>query len=220
MFVKTIVKLVISDGIGLTNLMNCLNRYLSSAALALFGLLFAYPQNLHADIFQWEYINPSDTSLGKRESTLLTLGGAGANPLPGAKLRQLDLQKAFLANKNLNGTDFYKSNLSQAYLYGSDLTDAYLGYADVTNADLENAVIRGAALYAQVGLTASQIYSTASYKNKDLKGVGFDSLDLRNWDFSAKTLMVRALILLTSLMQIFLEQVSEVHPLFRRTMAP
>ena len=40
----------------------------------------------HADIFQWEYINPADPSQGKRQSTTLCYDGAGVDAVPGANL--------------------------------------------------------------------------------------------------------------------------------------
>jgi hypothetical protein len=39
-----------------------------SAPLAALLLLFAAVPTTHADIFQWEYINPADPSHGKRPS--------------------------------------------------------------------------------------------------------------------------------------------------------
>jgi hypothetical protein len=42
----------------------------------------------HADIFQWEYVNPSDPSQGKQQSTTLAAGGAGVDAVPGANILQ------------------------------------------------------------------------------------------------------------------------------------
>ena len=36
--------------------------------------------------------------------------------------------------------------------------------------------------------TSDMLYSTASYKNKDLQGVGLGNLDLTEWDFSGQNL--------------------------------
>ena len=58
----------------------------------------------HADIFQWEYINPADPSQGKQQSTTLAPDGAGVDAVPGANL--------------------YGRNLTMAYLIGADLTNA------------------------------------------------------------------------------------------------
>ena len=39
------------------------------------------------------------------------------------------------------------------------------------------------------GLTKEQLYSTASYKNKDLRGVNFGGINLSGWDFSGQNLV-------------------------------
>src|SRR5690606_18469201 len=67
-----------------------------------------------ADIFQWEYINPSEPGEGKQQSLTLAPDGAGVVAEPGADLTSLDLTKAYLSDANLEG----------AYLYYSNLTDA------------------------------------------------------------------------------------------------
>ena len=69
------------------------------------------------------------------------------------------------ANQNLTGACFY-----QATLAGTDFTAA-----EIRGADFRNTV--------QKGLTAAQLYSTASYSNEDLSGVALAGIDLSGWDF-------------------------------------
>src|SRR5262245_56580562 len=78
----------------------------------------------HADIFQWEYINPADPGQGKRQSTTLAPGGAGGDAMPGALLQL--------------------RNLTMAYLVGADLTGAAVAYANLTDADLSQANLANA----------------------------------------------------------------------------
>ena len=63
--------------------------------------LVAFAASAHADIFQWEYINPADPSQGKRQSTTLALGGAGVVAAPGAYVSNLDLTMSYLIRRRL-----------------------------------------------------------------------------------------------------------------------
>ena len=50
----------------------------------------------HADIFQWEYINPANPDLGKKQSTTLCIDGAGRLVAPGADLHTRNLTMGYL----------------------------------------------------------------------------------------------------------------------------
>src|SRR5262245_30227839 len=99
-------------------------RTILSIAAAMFALATA----AHADIFQWEYINPADPSQGKRQSTTLAPDGAGVDAVPGA---------------NLSGI----RDLTMAYLIGADLTSASAPWANLTNADLSQANLTNASFF-------------------------------------------------------------------------
>ena len=80
-----------------------LNR--PSRVLQIAAAMFARRiRRAHADIFQWEYINPADPSQGKQQSTTLAPDGAGVDAVPGANLSV--------------------RNLTMAYLIGADWTNA------------------------------------------------------------------------------------------------
>ena len=53
-----------------------------SQLLILSATLLPLPSS--ADIFQWEYIDPSDPSKGKQSTTILCTDGEGTDPRPGA----------------------------------------------------------------------------------------------------------------------------------------
>ena len=55
-----------------------------------------------ADIFEWEYVNPANPSLGKQQSTTLARGGAGVYAIPDANLSHRDLTMAYLIGANLS----------------------------------------------------------------------------------------------------------------------
>src|SRR6476620_6834341 len=91
----------------------------------LLGLLGPAPAT-RADIFQWEYINPSNPSQGKQPSTVLCPDGAGGTALPGANLSHRNLTMAYLIGAYLNpDTD------DETHYVRSDLTGANLTQADL-----------------------------------------------------------------------------------------
>ena len=104
------------------------------AGVCLAGLVLASGVSGRADIFQWEYINPADPALGKQQSTMLCVSGAGVNAAPGTFFYQGDFTKAYLAGANLIGADanfatlidadFRNANLSRVGFYGAKLTGA------------------------------------------------------------------------------------------------
>ena len=91
-------------------------RFRLYTAISATLLLATLPPALHADIFEWEWIDPADPSQGKQQSATICPGGVGLNPGPG-----------------LNA---YIENLTKGYLMVFDLTDANFSFATLTNADL------------------------------------------------------------------------------------
>ena len=120
--------------------------------------LFAPAPLARADIFQWEYINPANPSLGKQQSTTLAPDGAGANAVPGANLSNRNLTMAYLIGADLSVISFTMSTVS--HYYYANLTDANLSQANLTNANLIGATLTGANLTgAEVrGRTSIAIY--------------------------------------------------------------
>jgi hypothetical protein len=99
-----------------------------TAPLATLLTLFVPAMVAHADVYQWEYINPANPGEGKQQSMMLAPGGAGANAAPGA--------------------DLFGRNLTMAYLIGANLTGAYADTANLTNADLSQANLTNASFSA------------------------------------------------------------------------
>jgi len=66
--------------------------------------LFPGPST-RADIFQWEYIDPSDPSKGKQASSTLAPDGAGITLEPGVYAGERDLTKAYLSGFDLTSLD-------------------------------------------------------------------------------------------------------------------
>jgi hypothetical protein len=113
------------------------------AYLSLIGLCLTTTA-AHADIYQWEYINPVDPSQGKRQSATLAPDGAGVDAVPGAMLTSRDLTKAYLIEANLSGA--YFSNPFPQFLYDTNLTSADLSRANLSNAGFRRANLTNANL--------------------------------------------------------------------------
>jgi uncharacterized protein YjbI with pentapeptide repeats len=174
---------------------------LGTASLATLLALFAPAPVARADIFQWEYINPADPSLGKQPSTTLAPDGAGANAVPGTNLSNRDLTKAYLIGADLSLSFFCfeetcfinYADLTGTTLAQADLTNASLYGAILTDADLTGAEVRGVNFTRNNhgdtgGITAVQLYSTASYQAHDLSGIGLSGYNLAGINLSVQNL--------------------------------
>ena len=101
-------------------------------------------------------------------------------------------------NHNLRGVKFGDNDLSGWDFTGQDLTDASFTYyqysyyrqgnSNLTGANFSDAVINNVDFSDTIGFTEEQLYSTASYKNKDLSGVRLSSLNMSSWNFSGQNL--------------------------------
>ena len=107
--------------------------------------------------------------------------------LRGIGLSWNDLSHANLAGKDLTGSRFYGSQLVNVNFNDSDLTGADLGSTTLTEATFAGAIIRQADL-SHSGLTAEQIYSTASHQAGDLAQIVLRGNDLSDWDLSGQDL--------------------------------
>src|SRR5215212_1116657 len=85
--------------------------------------LFAHlvVSNACADVFQWQWVDPNDHTLGKERSTMLCADGAGLIPQPGALWGRLDLAQAYL----------YQADVSHAFFSGCNFSDAYFRQANL-----------------------------------------------------------------------------------------
>lgn len=144
-----------------------------------------------ADIFEWEYVNPSDPSQGRQESMTLVPDGAGVDAIPGTSLFGLDLTMAYLEGHDLTGAGASTAVLSHAALAHANLTGAFFNGTNLTGADLTGAVIRGATFTDTSNhtgnLTDNQLYSTASFQAKSLQDMRF-SIEMIGWNLAGQDL--------------------------------
>ena len=168
-------------------------RPYSSQAAFLFTLLSAIlvlTSASHADIFEWQWVDPLDHSQGKKESNILCPGGAGLVPEPGMVGNWADLTKAYLIGFVLSDTYFFRSTLTDADFTGSDLTGAYFGRASLNGTSFAGTTITGAGFLGatDLGFTQSQFESTQSYSTGNLIGIDLQDNDLSGWNFASKNL--------------------------------
>jgi uncharacterized protein YjbI with pentapeptide repeats len=118
-------------------------------------------------------------------------GTEGITPGPRVQLNNRQLEYASLSFIDLTGASFFGSNLTNASLDFSTATDANLAGATVIGANFSYTTSRG--------FTKEQLYSTASYQQKNLRGIvlgcwatcglGIPPLDdLTGWDLSGQDL--------------------------------
>ena len=88
--------------------------------------------------------------------------------------------------QNMTNVSFLGAELNNADFTNANLTNVDFRFSDISNANFDNAIIEGAYLS---DIRTNQLYSTASYKEKNLKGVTFSAYWLAGADFAGQNLM-------------------------------
>jgi uncharacterized protein YjbI with pentapeptide repeats len=117
------------------------------------------------------------------------LSGIGLQgDLSGWDMNGQDLTHAFFGGSNLTNANFAGSNLSGAIYVARSKGPIFP--ARLTNANFTGSIVGGASFWrtTETGFTKEQLYSTASYKNKDLRGIDLKENDLSRWDFRLQNL--------------------------------
>jgi uncharacterized protein YjbI with pentapeptide repeats len=133
----------------------------------------------------------STTSRGFTKEQLYSTASYEQSNLQGIALGDNDLTGWNFRGQDLTGADLASANLTDANLSNANLTNAKLDFSSLTDADLSGAIVTGASFdHGYFGhssddigsLTKEQLYSTASYQQKNLKGVRLLRNNLREWD--------------------------------------
>ena len=98
-----------------------------------------FAQAARADIYQWEYIDPANPSLGKQKSTTLAPGGAGVNAVPNTSFNSRNLTKAYLIGAYITNVSARLATLTDADLSGANLTNGDLYMANLSGAEIRRA---------------------------------------------------------------------------------
>lgn len=91
-------------------------------------------------------------------------------------------------NRDLTGIILANNNLKDWNFSGQNLSGTRFNLADLTGVDFTNSIITSAYIGYSDNFVKEQLYSTASYKNKDLTGVQFDDLKLNGCNFAGQNL--------------------------------
>jgi len=113
-----------------------------------------------------------------------------ARDLHDIRLSYNDLTAWNLANQNLTGARFWEATLTNASLPGASLAGTSFWKATLTNADFTDAQVAQAGFEDTTsrGFTSAQLYSTASYKARDLHNIQLPYNDLTAWNFANQNL--------------------------------
>ncbi|MBE3096769.1 MAG: pentapeptide repeat-containing protein [Planctomycetes bacterium] len=166
------------------------------------GLALLFWQGAAATIYNWqtgqpipgtEGITPQpgvDLSDWNTASHNLQYGDFRTTDLNHSHFEDSWLDYAHFGGANLTSADIHYATLSGANLSGANLTSAFLRYATLTSANLTDAVVQGAyfGYTTSRGFTKEQLYSTASWKAKDLTGIGLAGNDLSGWNLTGQNL--------------------------------
>jgi hypothetical protein len=143
-----------------------------------------------SDIFEWEYVDPANPSLGKQPSTTLTPDGTGVIAAPGTNLSNRNLTKAYLKDADLSWyiiyfadgypREYVFANLTSANLSQADLANAIVGGATLINANLSQANLTNANFS---GHSDSSAYSTP--RGADLTGANLTGAEVRGANFAS-----------------------------------
>jgi uncharacterized protein YjbI with pentapeptide repeats len=166
-----------------------------------FGTFLVEPYSgSHNNLTGWNFSrqNLTDANFGaarltKSDFSGAVVKGASFGGTSGFTKERLYETASYQA-KNLQGIGLSGLDLASWNFRGQDLSNAFLWWANFTNADLTDAIVNGARFGYAIGFTKEQLYSTASYRAKDLRGfsVGGDwfpsRLDLTDWDFRGQNL--------------------------------
>jgi uncharacterized protein YjbI with pentapeptide repeats len=130
-------------------------------------------------------------TVGFTKEQLYSTASYASHDLRGIRLQDYGLAAWDFRNQNLTDAYFAGAILTGADFRGANLTNAAMYSGDIAGADFTGAVIRGAKFGSITGdnLTREQLYSTASYADRDLDGIGFyPGSDLAGWDFHGQSL--------------------------------
>jgi uncharacterized protein YjbI with pentapeptide repeats len=120
--------------------------------------------------------------------------------IQGAELKRMTSQgfvptqfysTASYQNRNLTGLHLNEMNLAGWNFFSQNLTSATFTDSAISDSTLfAGAIISHTKFYyrSSPGLSASQLYSTASYQNRDLTGLGLGGINAAAWNFRSQNL--------------------------------
>src|SRR5436190_1299776 len=150
--------------------------------LTLSFVLLPLTSSATANVYQWQWVDPNDHSLGKTESNILCPGGAGISPAPGVAWGGRDLNLAYLYQSNLSDGFLNNVNLTNAYLSQSNLTDLLCLGCRFSGADLTQ--VNAPHFYFDQGDLDGADLAGATLTNARLEASSLDYANLTNANLS------------------------------------
>lgn len=144
---------------------------------ALLVCVTVLPPKANGQIYEWEYVDPSNPSLGKKQSTILVPDGHVANLNSAFGLFGHDLTKAYLPAVQIPNYIIRTTQLNDALLTGANMTSVTGENLQAQGADLSQAILR------QANLEDSNL-SGAKFVGANLTQARFDSSILLGADFT------------------------------------
>lgn len=144
----------------------------------------------------------SSVNFSNAKFAVFTWGEGASVDFSNKEFENVDFSNAILSAKYWSDSNAKSVSFANSTFKNCDFTGATLGVngavkgVDFSNIDISNTSFKNANLYGVLfeesdisgsdfsnanGLTTSQLSQTLNYKNKDLRGVKFNGLDLTNW---------------------------------------
>lgn len=141
------------------------------------------------DLHGWDLRNQNLTGALLFHAQMANADLEQAN-LTNAKMSLANLTSAKLNGANLSGAEMHEVDLRNSDLSAAILTNTELGGSRLAGANLTSARITGARFgsFAGPGISRTQLYSTASYRDRALQGIGLERLNLTDWNLSGQNL--------------------------------
>jgi uncharacterized protein YjbI with pentapeptide repeats len=150
------------------------------------------------DLTDWNFAGKNCTNAGFSYATLTNadftnaiVTGASFNDTTSQGFTAAQLYStASYKNGDLSGIKLMSNDLTGWNFAGQNLTGAIFSYSTLTNTDFTDAIVTEANFgnAPSHGFTADQLYSTASYKNGDLRKIWLYFNDLTGWNFAGQNL--------------------------------
>jgi autotransporter-associated beta strand protein len=155
------------------------------------GANFSYAVFPYSNLAQ---ANLTNANLFDADLRLSSLVGANLHhaDLTYANLDYADLTNADLTGSNLNmAYSCYYANFKGANLSGTNLTYVNFNNSNLTGTNFTDAVVNASSFNNRTsnGFTPEQLYSTASYKVKDLTMISLAGNNMSGWNFAGQKLV-------------------------------
>ncbi len=153
------------------------------------GVDLSYKRLLFADLSDADLTGANfyQSALGGARFKNSVIAGANFSSAFGLTKEQV-YETASYQSRSLAGVDFRGVRLADWDFSNQDLTGVNFLGVPLFGANFSGAIIRNALFSTQGGLSRSQLYSTASYELKDLRGIMYRNTGINAWNLVGQNL--------------------------------